>query len=273
MNTEIYYFSGTGNSLHAAKEVQKRIPDAKLIPMVSLLDRDVIEINSESVGFVFPIHLTTIPIPVRIFFDKINFIKSEYIFSISTRTGTISVADIYLKKILKKKGKTLDSFLVLNMADNSPTGLKPAKGNKNWVNSITDEKIKKLDTVVQDELDVFQKVVNNRERYPLKDSFNPLKYLLENLISFLTKNSKAEIPFYADSTCNGCGICGKVCPSKKIKLIDEKPLWQKNVNCFYCYACFNYCPEQAILVKNRYEQKNGRYHYPDITVSDIENQK
>jgi len=39
MNTEIYYFSGTGNSLHVAKELQKRIPETNLIPIVSLLKK------------------------------------------------------------------------------------------------------------------------------------------------------------------------------------------------------------------------------------------
>ena len=32
---EIYYFSGTGNSLHLARELQKRIPETKLIPITS----------------------------------------------------------------------------------------------------------------------------------------------------------------------------------------------------------------------------------------------
>ena len=34
MSTEIYYFSGTGNSLFIAKELQKRLPDSMLIPIV-----------------------------------------------------------------------------------------------------------------------------------------------------------------------------------------------------------------------------------------------
>jgi len=40
---EIYYFSGTGNSLYVGKELQKRIPEAHLIPIVSLLNKDIIE--------------------------------------------------------------------------------------------------------------------------------------------------------------------------------------------------------------------------------------
>ena len=65
MSTEIYYFSGTGNSLHAAKELQNRIPEANLISMVSLINKDGVETASETIGFVFPIHFVTAPIFVR----------------------------------------------------------------------------------------------------------------------------------------------------------------------------------------------------------------
>jgi NAD-dependent dihydropyrimidine dehydrogenase PreA subunit len=51
-----------------------------------------------------------------------------------------------------------------------------------------------------------------------------------------------------------------------------KTVWQKDVNCFHCYACYNFCPEQAILVKN-YKRKKGRYHHPEITADDIASQK
>jgi len=63
MSTEIYYFSGTGNSLHVAKELQKRIPETKLIPMVSLLNRDIIETSAETVGFIFRSILQWLRVP------------------------------------------------------------------------------------------------------------------------------------------------------------------------------------------------------------------
>ena len=65
MSTEIYYFSGTGNSFYVVKELQKRIIDSKLIPIVSLLKQKIIEVQGETVGFVFPIYFTAIPIPER----------------------------------------------------------------------------------------------------------------------------------------------------------------------------------------------------------------
>jgi flavodoxin len=62
---EIYYFSGTGNSLYAAKELQKRLPESDIIPIVSILKNDKIESKADIVGFIFPLHVYTIPIPVK----------------------------------------------------------------------------------------------------------------------------------------------------------------------------------------------------------------
>ena len=89
MSTEIYYFSGTGNSLHVAKELQKKIPETELIPIVSLLNNDIIKSSAKTVGIVFPVHALTIPIAVKKFLIKIDLNSAEYIFAIATRYGTI----------------------------------------------------------------------------------------------------------------------------------------------------------------------------------------
>ena len=120
MDIEIYYFSGTGNSLHAAKEIRKRIPETKLIPIVNLLNRNVIKTNSEIVGFVFPIHLSMAPVPIRKFLNKLDLNSAEYLFAIVTRAGSQHRAFIDVENVLKKRGRTLDSYFSLNMASNDP---------------------------------------------------------------------------------------------------------------------------------------------------------
>jgi NAD-dependent dihydropyrimidine dehydrogenase PreA subunit/flavodoxin len=277
MSTGIYYFSGTGNSLHVAKELQKRIPGAELIPVVSLLGENVIETRSETVGFVFPIHLTTLPIPMREFVKKLDPTSAKYIFAVGTRIGTFCLADITLEKALKEKGKHLNAYFILNMAMNTPTGLVPGPGDKDWVNKVSAEKVQALDAIVQDRLDAIQDVIVNREPNP-KDDSSRLGSLLKPLLSiplvFIERSSSGtEIPYTADSSCTGCGTCEKVCPSKKIKLVDGKPVWKKRVQCYYCYACFNYCPTQSILVGKKYTQKDGRYAHPGIAAEDIAGQK
>jgi ferredoxin/flavodoxin len=277
MSTAIYYFSGTGNSLYVAKELQRRIPDADLIPVLSLLGQDVIQTQAETVGLVFPIYLTTLPIPMREFVKKLDFGSADYIFAVGTRMGTFCLADVVLHDVLKKQGKRLDAYFLLNMAINSPTGLVPGPGDKDWINKVSGDKVQALDAVVEKRLDAIQDVILNREPNPKDDApwRGPiLRRLLSAFLAFGARASGgAEIPYYADASCTGCGMCEKVCPSQRIKLVDGKPEWQKDVQCYFCYACFNYCPTQSILVGEKYTLKDGRYSHPGITASDIAGQK
>lgn len=274
MSTEIYYFSGTGNSLHAAKELQNRIPETKLISMVSLINKDVVETNGETVGFVFPIHFMTVPIFVRDIVKKLDLKSAKYIFAIATRYGTpCDTTFTKLEKVLNKKGKSLDSYLILNMASNDPKF-------ENW-RPATDDEIATLEADVQTRLDSFQKIILNREKNKEKDTqiIFPVNFILGRLGSSMSDaRGYAGESFYADSKCSGCGICEKVCLSQKIKIVDNKPVWQKKSQCFFCYACINYCPAHSIQIKSNpmlkvHTEENGRYFHPDATANDIAGQK
>jgi ferredoxin len=272
MRTEIYYFSGTGNSLHVAKELQKRIPETKLIPIVSLLNKDVIETNGETVGFVFPVLFLAIPVPVKNIIKKLYLKSTKYVFAIATRMGTPHSAFTDIEKILNKKGKSLDSHLTLNMAGNDP---------KYDYKAPTKREIAALESVVRNRLDSIKKIILNKEKYKEKDTniTDPVPSLLVKLIPFINIFIRpfAEIigfksHYYADLKCTGCGTCEKVCLSKKIKLLNGKPVWQKSVKCFYCYACINYCPKESVQIKS-WTEKNGRYSHPYATENDIAGQK
>jgi len=149
---EIYYFSGTGNSLHVAKELEKRIPEANLIPIASLLNKDVIETNGETVWFVFPIYLKAIPVPVKKFIKKLDLKSAKYIFALATRSGSPHRAFIDIEKILKKRGKRLYSYFTLNM------------GNNALVRNPPKEEIAELESVVQDRLDSIQQSIIHKEK-------------------------------------------------------------------------------------------------------------
>ena len=277
---EIYYFSGTGNSLHVARELQKRIPDTDLIPVLSLLNKEEIETKGESIGFVFPVYLTSTPDPVRRFLKKIDLKSAQYIFAVTTNCGYPGKVGMYLEKLFKKRGKNIDFYFTLKMVGNSPKGVMPSFMIKqDWASRITKDKISALEFEVQNELDTICKTIINKEKNIGKYNPNPPHYLMKYLVRLLqipihwaSEYTHPKINFYTDSTCTGCSICEKVCLSGKIKMNNGKPLWQNNIKCYYCYACFNFCPEQSILVKN-YTRKDGRYWHPDVTVKDIVEQK
>jgi ferredoxin len=211
------------------------------------------------------------------FLKKLDPRSAKYVFAVGTRMGTLCLANIPIEEVLERKGKRLDAYFILNMPNNSPTGLVPAKGNQKWADRNTEEKVQALDTAVRDRLDVIQSVITNREQNPDDDSprLGPLlKRPLARLMAWAQgSRSGMEIPYCVDSSCTGCGTCEMVCPSQKITLADGKPVWQEEVQCYFCYACFNFCPTQSILVGERYTLKDGRYSHPGITAEDIAGQK
>jgi len=313
---DIFYFSGTGNSLHIAREIQNRFPDARLVPIIrglksahsepdspgthsvpgahSSQDADQAEpaeqasentqaaSTSKIVGFVFPIHLTDMPYPVRDFIESLSVDSAEYIFAAATRISTYYIADIRLQRILRKKGKSLDAFFIIDMARNSPCGLVPKffpgfkKMVDSWAGSFAPEKLQEIDTAAQRRLDKICAAIETRRRH--WDGKNLLsmtgKHLNTLLMAPMEKSTRKQtIPFFADADCTGCGLCEEVCLSGRVVLADGRPVWQTDVPCFFCYACFNSCPEQAILIQDKYERKTGRYLHPGITPADIAGQK
>ncbi len=276
---EIYYFSGTGNSLHVAKELQRRLPESKLIPIVSLLDEDVIGINAEIIVFVFPNFCLTIPIPLYEFLKKVK-ISSQYIYCICTRGGSVSHAFDYMNEFLKKQGKEVYSGIYLNMCWNLPIGKENLIG-------VSEDKVKFYEKEIKDKLDLFSKSILAKEKYSGGDS--EVNYKLPWSSSVFLLGSKSfnykahdymyqNVVFYPDSKCIQCGTCAKVCPSGKVKMIDDKPVWQKDVKCYGCFACINYCPVKAVQVESKwylksFTEKNGRYHHPEISADDIAKQK
>ena len=52
MSTDICTFSGTGNSLHVARELQRRLTNPNLVPIVRLLRQETIETGADTVGLV-----------------------------------------------------------------------------------------------------------------------------------------------------------------------------------------------------------------------------
>ena len=62
MKARIYYFTGTGNSMRAARVIAQRLGDAEIVSMRAD-PGDYSAKNCEIVGFVFPVYHWTMPAP------------------------------------------------------------------------------------------------------------------------------------------------------------------------------------------------------------------
>jgi ferredoxin len=171
--------------------------------------------------------------------------SASYIFAIATRGGSPSIAFKDINRFIRKKGKFLDSQFYLDMPSNVII-----------IHALdTPEEEKAKETLLKKELELIKKrIVNKEKRYEKDPELNFIKEkilfpILGNIVFPLLGESMFS--FSADSKCTGCGTCEQVCLSKKIRMKDDKPEWQKNVKCMFCFACINYCPVQSVQIKNQ----------------------
>ncbi len=66
--------------------------------------------------------------------------------------------------------------------------------------------------------------------------------------------TSVEKPVVDRSTCNGCGICLRICPSRAVTMSDEGASINPYL-CTGCGACVPECPERAIDFKNSTESQ------------------
>jgi ferredoxin len=281
-NTEIYYFSGTGNSLRVARELQTRLPGSVLIPVVGLLQKDKIKSRAENVGFVFPNFCLSIPIPLYLFLKKADLSSASYLFGLCTRGGSPSQAREFMDLLLKKQKKRINGYMNITMPWNHPVG------EKNLAR-ITPEKAAQLEREMIKKVETFSQAVRDRADLQTIDreitfqlsSYNKIfNSRILHTINFRLHDFMYQkvMVFYINAGCTGCGTCEKICLSNKIVMDDGKPLWQKKVSCYACYGCINYCPHKAIQARLRlpvpsFTEENERYHHPEIKYNDIAAQK
>jgi len=89
MKARIFYFTGTGNSLVAAKKIAEGIGGC-IDPIVRYKEQQTVKINEDVIGIVFPVYLAQIyglPEIVSQFLGKIEYVKNKYYFIVCTYGG------------------------------------------------------------------------------------------------------------------------------------------------------------------------------------------
>ncbi len=256
MKNIIFYYTGTGNSLWAAKKIAEGLPGTEIIPMKSIAE-NTLPHETDITGMVFPVYIWGVPSPVLDFIRKIRNLKTGYFFAVATNGGQVSNALVQLKKELASEGISLSSGFGLTMPSNYiPFG---GPGSRETLDAIFRKAEEKIKLVTES---VKGKELRSPEKGPL---WHRLLFSMFYRMSFSHVNVMDK-KFSADSRCTGCGICVKVCPAANISTDNGKPVWLHK--CEQCFACLQWCPEKAI----QYGEKTAgvdRYHHPEIKVSDI----
>jgi ferredoxin len=256
MKTELFFYTGTGNSLWTARILAQKLGDTEILPMSGIPGNRVVS-KADAVGIIFPVHMWGLPRKVIGFANKLAKDSSKYYFAVAVNAGQVAATLIQLKKLMFSNGLSLSSGFDIFMPSNYiPWGGPGPEDKRRQRIDDAREKIGKISAIVA-----------KGEQRPVEKG--PLWQNV--LFSRLYRLAYPHVPamdksFRIDEKCNSCGICKTICPCGNIDLQEDKPVWLHH--CEQCLACIQWCPQEAIQFGKktpRYE----RYHHPEVKLQEI----
>ena len=259
MKTIIYYFTGTGNSLAAARKIAAVLGDCELVMVASLQKTkgDIVP-QAERVGIICPVYFSGLPLMVAEFAGRLDLSRSQYTFSVVTYGGSGGSSALgQLDSILKKRNRGLDAGFMVKMPGNyilmysSPAGKKQEK-----VLAMADTQIADI-----------AGAISRCEKRKLPSS------ILANLVHslayprFASRVHDDDRKFTVSEICTSCGICAAICPAENIELVDGKPVWKHH--CELCCGCIHLCPVGAIQAGSGTVTRQ-RYRNPSVSIKELE---
>jgi ferredoxin len=261
VSTRIYHFSGTGNSLWAARTLAEHMDDCSLEPMVSALAAGgPVRPSEDRIGLVFPVYMYRMPHLVRRFVEALE--TSAPIFALATCGGDACDLMAKLERRLKRRGMTLRSGNLLRMQSNyTPFGEPPPEPELSDKLAKAQEHLAALAPAIAAGSASVEREYSWRRAYVHPGMLYRLGHAMV---------PKTDKDFVVDDRCNGCGLCAKVCPVGNLVMAGDRPSW--NSRCEQCFACLQWCPKEAIEVGEKTAGRR-RYHHPTIKAKDIAAQK
>ncbi len=256
MNNKIYYFSGTGNSLHATKKIATTLEGMTEIVSMRTRPMDHPADTADSIGFVFPVYDWSLPGYVADFIKSLKINTGAYIYCVAT-CGSSAMQTLYDFKLLIEEKNAKVSY----------AGVNHTVGN--YVCSYEPTSIKRLPRADR-ELDRIIADIRNRKRKTIK--YNPFFAFLRKTVAIkmIQELPEKDRGYHVSDSCTSCGLCEKICAAQNITMENGKPVFHHQ--CLQCMACIAYCPRLAIDYEDK-TQKRTKYHHPDIKALDLIQEK
>ena len=232
MKGRIYYFTGTGNSMRAARVIANQLTDTEIVSMRAD-PKDYPATDCEIVGFIYPVYHWTMPAPAVSFVEGLDINPNAYVFVVAMPSFVCGIACEKLAEILKKKQIDIDYGNIVYSVANYVIVYPPFPSAKLRVPK-TERKLK----------DIASRIARREKKeYPRAGRY--IRRKRDRVMKpYLELQKYADNPFTISEDCISCGLCTRVCPCKNMTLVDGKPVFQHH--CANCMACVVSCPKRAI---------------------------
>ncbi|MEN6516852.1 MAG: EFR1 family ferrodoxin [Methanospirillum sp.] len=257
METTIYYFTGTGNSLAVARDLCERLGDCRAVPIASLREEPgPVRTAADRVGIVYPVYFSGVPSIVAEIAARLDLGGVQYVFAVCTMGSSGAAPSLrQLDRVLRTGpgGRGLDAGFAVRMPGNYIL-LYDLLGDVALERTLADAG-RRVEAIAE-------AVGRGEQTMP---RFSPAGAVIHRVFypRFLAGVHGADAKFTVDDRCTACGTCAAVCPVGNVRLEAGRPAWLHR--CEQCMACVQHCPVQAIQAGPKTASRR-RYRHPGITV-------
>lgn len=242
--TDVYCFSGTGNSLFVAT----RIADALNGRVCMITDCRGADVTSaDDVVWVFPVYSWGIAPVMRRFMETVD-VGGKRHHMVCTCGDDIGLTHWQWRRIMASRGQKACGAYSVGM----PNTYVLLPGFDVDSPEVERQKLSascgRIDEVAQKIASGFcgDDVVEGRMPWIKSKVIYPL----------FARFGMSPKPFHPTVHCTGCGTCAAACPLNNIKMRNHRPLWGND--CAMCLRCYHICPAHAVAYGKATRDK-GQY--------------
>lgn len=245
----VFYFTATGNSLYAARQL-----DGGCYSIPRELHGDM-HYSSAEIGIVCPVYGHEMPLPVKRFIAEADF-ETDYLYLILTYGNRHGGAAELAAEFADSVGKTFRYINVLLMADN-------------FLPAFDMSRQMKLDKHIPQQIEAIISDISDHRHFisEVTDTDRAAHRQFLERMSELPADAFKNI-YRITEKCIGCGICTKVCPMGCFELEAQRAV-RSSKDCISCMACIYACPETAIRLTVSEPNPNARYRNENVSLMDI----